>query len=351
MWIRACALVVVLSLLGGIVDRNHLLKIPKVGYVFYALSGGKLAPYNDYNTFDDDSWLQSGDVVVAVGTKCGTNWVATIVHELRTWNLDQLRDFEDISDVVPWVELKHYPGETMEKRVHNWAAGKSEKWNTSEYKFREFKTHATPVGSDELFSIMDVRKRTDVKFIAMAREGKDVLNSMYFFVDNLSAEFTRMWGGFPPTGGSFEDFFAFNIPSEKILILKYVLRWWEYRNDPNVLLLHRRDLMKNPRLVVRKIANFVGITDISDQAFERVLERVSFKFMQARDNKYRYRFGYNLDKRIMLPNRNATMREGGSGSWKRKFSDAQLRIWEAHRQALLGHDPRLMRWAEEGGEF
>ena len=55
-------------------------------------------------------WLTEGDVIADCCTKCGTNWLMTIVHELQTWNEPNLRDFNDILEIPPWLELIQYPG-------------------------------------------------------------------------------------------------------------------------------------------------------------------------------------------------------------------------------------------------
>ena len=55
-------------------------------------------------------WLNARDVVIDACIKCGTNWMLTVVHELRTWNEPELQDFENIGEVSPWVELVQFPG-------------------------------------------------------------------------------------------------------------------------------------------------------------------------------------------------------------------------------------------------
>ena len=47
---------------------------------------------------------RSDDVFVVTPTKCGTTWMQQIVHQLRSGG-DM--SFEEISDVVPYVELAY----------------------------------------------------------------------------------------------------------------------------------------------------------------------------------------------------------------------------------------------------
>ena len=55
-------------------------------------------------------WLKPNDVVVNVCGKCGTNWMMTVVHELRTWDKPHLKEFRDVLDISPWLDLKQFPG-------------------------------------------------------------------------------------------------------------------------------------------------------------------------------------------------------------------------------------------------
>ena len=55
-------------------------------------------------------WLKPNDVVVDVCGKCGTNWMMTVVHELRTWDQPHMKEFRDILDISPWIDLKQFPG-------------------------------------------------------------------------------------------------------------------------------------------------------------------------------------------------------------------------------------------------
>lgn len=68
---------VVLSiLLWVVIFAPHLvLKVPKIGFILYAILGHEVPPYFDGKIFEhDQAWLRKGDVVIAACTKCGTTW-------------------------------------------------------------------------------------------------------------------------------------------------------------------------------------------------------------------------------------------------------------------------------------
>ena len=50
----------------------------------------------------------AGDVLIVTSPKCGTTWVQQIVHQLRSRGS---MDFEEISMVVPWIEMAHDLGQ------------------------------------------------------------------------------------------------------------------------------------------------------------------------------------------------------------------------------------------------
>ena len=115
-FIAATMSVAVIAMIAAIKQQPRIaLQIPKVGWLIYVAMGEQFPPY-----FDDFSaakctekenceWLSEGDVIVDVCAKCGTNWMMTAVHELRTWKEPGLQDFRDILDISPWIELLQFP--------------------------------------------------------------------------------------------------------------------------------------------------------------------------------------------------------------------------------------------------
>lgn len=69
------------------------------------------------------------DVVITTTPKAGTTWAQQICHQLRTGG-DM--DFEEISQVVPWLELAHDQGQDLTAK----------QWGDAGGHLRFFKTHA-----------------------------------------------------------------------------------------------------------------------------------------------------------------------------------------------------------------
>lgn len=55
----------------------------------------------DFSTAHHDR-PRAGDILIVTSPKCGTTWVQQIVHQLRSRGS---MDFEEISVVVPWIEM------------------------------------------------------------------------------------------------------------------------------------------------------------------------------------------------------------------------------------------------------
>jgi len=330
-----------------------VLLVPNVGWRIWGRLGQPVPGYFDPSIWASHEWLESGDVVIAVGTKCGTNWLMTTVHELRTLKLPRLREFEDISDVTPWAEFAYFPLENPEeRRTMRWGEpGRPESWNSTEYKFRAFKSHFFPSGvqpkddNDKQFAVLPVRERRDVKFIAMTRKSEDVLFSLFPFFATHGEEFRKLWGGFPPIFHDFQDVIEFSHPREMIAITEYARLWWNFRHEPNVLLLHYTDFYKNPTETIEQIAAFIGV-QVTEQDVEFVRTRTSIDFMKARDDKYSYRAGRNRDIRVI---EGTLVRAGGTGDYEKVMTKAQQSIWEKHVQDRLGDDEELLNWYKFGG--
>ncbi|KAJ1495281.1 hypothetical protein T484DRAFT_2161573 [Baffinella frigidus] len=97
-------------------------------------------------------------------------------------------------------------------------------------------------------AVLPVRERPNVKYVAMARNGLEVVRSWNPFSNEHRAELLALWGGFPPRlpEDDITESFQTWLPGNAMGALwwEYVACWWAFRNDPNVKTLHR----ENPTL-------------------------------------------------------------------------------------------------------
>eukprot|EP00041_Stephanoeca_diplocostata_P038342 m.1502392 g.1502392 ORF g.1502392 m.1502392 type:complete len:128 (-) comp25207_c0_seq41:8442-8825(-) len=105
------------------------------------------------------------DIIITTSPKAGTTWLQQICHQLRAGK-DGDMTFEEISEVVPFMELAFDQGQDLSAKQFGDAAGLP----------RCFKTHAwephCPKGA---------------KYIVVVREPKDVALSFYRFFEGWCA--------------------------------------------------------------------------------------------------------------------------------------------------------------------
>ncbi|CAB3991316.1 sulfotransferase domain-containing [Paramuricea clavata] len=199
---------------------------------------------------------RSDDVFVVTPPKCGTTWMQQILHQLRSGG-DM--SFDDISDVVPYIEFA-YDTEVDLEAEHK-------------YQPRCYKTHAwypwCPKGAS--------------KYIVIYREP---CASFYSYFN-----FLKGWI-FQPGEVLLHEFvkdylLALGLPKKKMERASYfvhLLSWWEHRNDLNVLFLFFEDMKDDLESAVRKVAAFIGIQD--DERIREAVKMSSFEYMKENERKF-----------------------------------------------------------------
>jgi len=189
---------------------------------------------------------QPTDIVIAPFSKCGTTWLQQTFHTLRTRG-DM--DFDDISRVVPFIELTKVLGIDLD------APQRAEP--------RGFKTHL-PYGP--------IPKGG--KFVVALRDPKDALVSMYHFMVGWWIE---------PGAVSIADFAAFWI--ERDGYFSHLLSWWAERTNPAVLIFSYEGMTADREGHIRRLADFCGIP-LDDDLLELTLKRSSIDYMLAHKDRF-----------------------------------------------------------------
>ncbi|CAE8615008.1 unnamed protein product [Polarella glacialis] len=135
------------------------------------------------------------------------------------------------------------------------------------------------------------------------------------------------------------------------LYFGYVKVWWPYRNDPNGLLLHYADMVKDTGALVSKLAQFLEV-DLSESEKEKVVEKCSLPHMKQ--------FAHQFDHKLVLAPSSgveSAMRpstfvgQGKAGAGARpRVSPEVAELWE-DAIASEFEDADLRRFASEGGEW
>ena len=197
------------------------------------------------------------DIVIAPFAKCGTTWLQQIAHGLRTRGS---MDFEEISNVTPWIELAFDLGIDLD------AVQVAEP--------RVFKSH---------LSWHDVPK--NARYIVSFRAPSDAFISVYRFFEGFM---------FEPGTIDLDTFFRWRNPPEKMGERGYwhhLASWWEQRNNPDVLLLCYEDMVADLPNTVRRVAAFMDIP-LDGELFACVERQASRKFMlEHKTSSMRHPFG------------------------------------------------------------
>jgi len=350
--VAAAILIIVLTKL---LCPTAFFKLPN-GFILHAMTGGKLPPFFCHWPFEDKyfgKWCRDGDVVVCVASKSGTTWLMNIVHQIRTLG-DPKGFLKHNTHTTPWPECSRYPGETVEEALEHLLT--LDGTTNPEYPLRVFKSHYRPRVDGTPWSqaiktdaVVPVRQKPKVKYIACAREGKDVLASFYPFFAAHRQEWKDLWGSFPPTFKDFNECFKFFTEDQPGFYHGYIADWWAYRHDPNVLMLHYADLKKDIKGSLRKIARFVGV-DVPESAWPLIESKVSLKWMQENEDIFKYDMTTKyFEGNVMSDEKGSFVRKGALGEGKSLLSPEQEKKWQEMNDQYFGDKPGLAEWALNGG--
>jgi hypothetical protein len=199
------------------------------------------------------------DIVVSPFGKSGTTWLQQMAHTLRTRG-DM--DFDDISRVVPWIELSTDLGLDLD------APQKADP--------RVFKSH------------LDAHRMPGGgRYIIACRDPKDAAYSLFKFMEGWFFE----PGTIPLDDFVRETFIASgkSPASANGDYWTHLTSWWHRREDPDVLFMAYEHMKEDLSGTIRKVATFMDIA-LDDELMAITEEHASLPFMQ----KYKDRFDDKL---------------------------------------------------------
>lgn len=349
----------------GKVKPELFLKLP-MGFIPWAMTGNFVPPYFDNAFYKSESfrdWVRDGDVVVSVGAKSGTTWMCYCADAIRrkgaagaAAEASGLLPYTDIMFTTPWIEMTQAPGQTWAEREvfyknHVFADGTRlvDYWDNAAYPFRVFKSHMTPdtVPSGMPYSeMLPVTTYPKVKYVTMVRNGYDVSRSMFYFFKRHRAAFQSDWGSFPPHYPSVEDCVKDLLPGGNIysLYFPYVKAWWALKDEPNVLLMHYSDAVKDHGTLIATLAAFYGVS-LTGAEQAAVAATCSKDHMKAHASVFDYvlPMAPHVGK-VMEPGSFINPRDVSAET----ISPETAAAWEAAVVAEFD-DPKLRVWAADGG--
>lgn len=337
-------LAAVVAAIAVLVGRQPeaLLRVPTFGFVLYGLATGRIPPNFDHSCWSADvvhTWTRPGDVVATVGAKMGTTWMLNTLHQIRTAGTDT--DFAELMEMTPWPEFLMYPGQPAAELVQYCSRLADEAGTRgseqAQPSFRTFKSHYAPP---------KLPYYPHLKYVVGMRNPLDTAVSMSKMIDEITEQWRRLWGGFPPrsadgiTDEEFADMLLVRVGPGKAMwdsfMAPYYKSWWSLRNKSNVHIVHYSDRKRDPAGDLDRLLEFLEV-DLSPAAKARVLEHISFSWMKEHQDQFstdrlprtwieQGKLDPAADK-IMRPG--TLMRRGVDGDGKRMLSpEVQRRLHE-----------------------
>ena len=242
------------------------------------------------------------DIFIVTYPRSGTTWLQMIVYQLTT---DGAMDFAHIDDVSPYLEVTMIP---RRRKISDLQA-------TPRVVKSHLPYHEIPKGPGRY--IYGVRSGLDVA-VSYHHHSRKYVQGMAEL--SLSEFFSRFMAGRVLYGSWFE----------------HAAGWLRNKDRLNVLVLTYEELSADLEGVVRRIADFCGIT-IDPAAMPRILERCSFAFMREHDARF---VGKQWPKNPAAPE-TPFIRQGQVGGFRQELDARAVREFQEacdRRLRGLGED-------------
>jgi len=286
--------------------------------------------------FDSARWRgwrpRDDDIVVATYSKCGTTWTQRIVAML-VFGSDEPRPVWDLS---PWPDARFGP---PIEAVFALAEAQTHR--------RFFKSHL-PLTALPFYE--------GVKYIHVARDGRDACMSLYNHVTGFSAQGLAMLDQisladpkfgtpYPRYRDDAAAFFRFWIDGDPehegdLGFFGLERSFWSERRRSNVLLVHYNDLKADRASEMRRIAEFLDI-EIPETLWPRLVEAASFESMKRSGDAL-----LPMAHFLWEGGPSRFLHKGSNGRWRDCVSAEDLARYD--EVVAREFSPSLARWVEHG---
>jgi aryl sulfotransferase len=269
----------------------------------------------------DDFPLRDSDIVVATWAKCGTAWTQQIVAQL----IFQGRENIPLTEVSPWLDFVLPPLDEMLARL-----------NAQAHR-RFIKTHLP-------LDALTLSPRA--KYLYVARDGRDVVWSMYNHHVSFADEFYPLINGaarrgpdpgpiFEPTTRSVVEYFREWLERDGYPwwpFWEHVRSWWSARDLPNIMLVHFSQLKRDLPGQIRRIAGFLEIP-IDENLWPIIVEHCGFEYMKAHAQ-----YAAPFSGALWRGGAGTFINRGTNGRWRGLLSADDIRAYEERARRELGDE-------------
>lgn len=266
-------------------------------------------------TIWDEVPLRDGDIIISSWMKSGTTWLQQIIAQLIFAN----GKYNHINDISPWVDTtcnqkKEFVLKKIEAQTHR----------------RFLKTHAPA-------SAMNIYK--EVRYIYIARDGRDVAWSLFNHLTNSSLEDQNTSLNRDPRG-----FFLSWLRGNGYPMWSYwehIESWWNCRHMKNVLLIHYQNLLDDLPRQVASIADFIGIQPTPD-ILSTTVAHSRFAYM----HEHAEQFIPEIIRNTLRGGPKTFIYKGTNGRWMETLSDADCAEYEKTAAKML--ETECAEWLRTG---
>lgn len=265
---------------------------------------------------------RAGDFIISTSYKSGTTWMQAILANL----LIDKSEFK-LSDLSPWYEKLTIPLEYVNKILE----GQDHP--------RIIKTHL-PIDAIPYY--------TDVNYIVVCREPRDVFMSLWNHYSNYTDEFYSSVNNslpkeecFPECPSNMSKFWhlwttrgVFPWESEGYPFwgnLRHTQAWWEYRNLDNILFVHFNNLLSKSEHEIIRICKHFQVP-FSDDLIADVVSKTRFSYMKANSDRF-----FTGDPIHFKFKSEGFFNKGVNGRWK-DILDTKLLGYETYISSNLTDD-------------
>ncbi len=283
-------------------------------------------PFLDSTRWDEFPF-RDDDIVIATWAKSGSTWLQQIVGQLI---FEGPEGGIDVYAIAPWVDMRMAPKEelfeTLEAQTHR----------------RFVRTHL-PVES-LVFS-------PKAKYLYIARDGRDVLWSLYNHHINLTQEVIDQANALPgmeehpaaPPPTDVRAFYHDWLDRDGYPLFPYwshIRSWWDIRDLPNVRLLHFNNLKADLPGEMRRIANFLAI-EVDEALWPVLVEHCTFDYMKEHASEVIAKIEWFWEG-----GGKTFIHKGTNGRWRDVLIPADIRKYEAAVKENLA--PDCVSWLATG---
>ena len=276
---------------------------------------------------------RSGDIIIGTAAKVGTHWTLQIVS-LLVFQSPKPRDL----GFAPWLDAQFLaPLDEVLQKIDSQAHRR--------ILFTHLPFDALPIYDD-------------VRYIHVARDGRDVCMSMLNHVSNMTTEHLNRVAENRSDGDTFQRAVSQSSRGPREFFLNWIAAgtshdldradwffetersYWSERYRPNLLLVHFNDLKTNLSAEMRRISAFLEIP-VNEAIWPNLVQAATFDSMKRNGGQILAKLEH-----LFRNGHETFLHKGTNERWRDVLTEADLELYEKHAHTALS--PGLFNWLRNG---